>query len=211
MSPLKHQPEVSETEADGKSVEQNAEQSKEDAAVSPCAVKSRGLANGALFGELEHYDLDMDEILDVPYIKSSQQTATLPRVASEKRSAAAGVRGSTLAHSESLSGGTQFCVLSPVNWPDMRKSKSVDLRAQSAGFELSHGSETDKLLSGLPFPDKADGGQTAFPLQGAKGTRGGLRAFGDGDEEAKKTQNILNIVREGQISLLVRAAAFSII
>ncbi|KAK9971180.1 hypothetical protein ABG768_027069 [Culter alburnus] len=209
VSPLKHQPEVSETEADGKSVEQSAEQSKEDAAVSPCAVKSRGLANGALFGELEHYDLDMDEILDVPYIKSSQQTATLPRVASEKRSAAAGVRGSTLAHSESLSGGTQFCVLSPVNWPDMRKSKSVDLRAQSAGFEHGHGSETDKLLSGLPFPDKAvsDGGQTAFPLQGAKGTRGGLRAFGDGDEEAKKTQNILNIVREGQISLLPHFAA----
>lgn len=200
MSPLKHQPEVSETEADGKSAE---EQSKEDAAVSPCAVKSRGLATGALFGELEHYDLDMDEILDVPYIKSSQQTATLPRVASEKRSAAAGVRGATLAHSESLSGGTQFCVLSPVSWPDMRKSKSVDLRAQ--GFDHSHGSETDKLL---PFPDKpaADGGQTAFPLQGAKGTRGGLRAFGDGDEEAKKTQNILNIVREGQISLLVRAS-----
>ncbi len=28
-----------------------------------------------LFGELEHYDLDMDEILDVPYIKSAAAAA----------------------------------------------------------------------------------------------------------------------------------------
>ncbi|KAL0187470.1 hypothetical protein M9458_019140, partial [Cirrhinus mrigala] len=140
VSPLKHQPEESEPEAEGKSGERSAEAGKEDA----CAVKSKGLPpNGALFGELEHYDLDMDEILDVPYIKSSQQTATLPR---DKRSA--GAKGATLTHSESLSGGTQFCVLSPVNWPDIRKSK-----AQSA-----HAAEPDALLSGL---DKADGGPSA--------------------------------------------------
>ncbi|KAK2899240.1 hypothetical protein Q8A67_010658 [Cirrhinus molitorella] len=196
VSPLKHQPEESEPEAEGKSGDQSAEAGKEDA----CAVKTKGLpVNGALFGELEHYDLDMDEILDVPYIKSSQQTATLPR---EKRSA--GAKGATLTHSESLSGGTQFCVLSPVNWPDIRKSKSVDqdyLRAQSA-----RGAEPDALSSGL---DKADGGPSAFPLQPAKGPRQDKpwRAFGEADEEAKKTQNILNIVREGQISLLPHFAA----
>ncbi|XP_050973658.1 synphilin-1 [Labeo rohita] len=196
VSPLKHQPEESEPETEGKSGEQSAEAGKEDA----CAVKSKGLPlNGALFGELEHYDLDMDEILDVPYIKSSQQTATLPH---DKRSA--GAKGATLTHSESLSGGTQFCVLSPVNWPDIRKSKSVDqdyLRAQSA-----HGSEPDTLLSGL---DKADGGPSTFPLQPAKGPRQDKpwRSFGEADEEAKKTQNILNIVREGQISLLPHFAA----
>ncbi|XP_073675049.1 synphilin-1 [Garra rufa] len=196
VSPLKHQPEESEPEAEGKSGEQSAEAGKEDA----CAVKTKALPmNGALFGELEHYDLDMDEILDVPYIKSSQQTATLPR---EKRSA--GAKGGTLTHSESMSGGTQFCVLSPVNWPDIRKSKSVDqdyLRAQSA-----HGSEPEGLLPGL---DKADGGQSTFPLQPAKGPRQDKpwRAFGEADEEAKKTQNILNIVREGQISLLPHFAA----
>lgn len=190
VSPLKHQPE--ETEA-----EPSLDRSKED---SPCAGKSKALGNGALFGELEHYDLDMDEILDVPYInKPSPQTSTLPRVASEKRS----VRGAALSHSESLSAGNQFCVLAPVSWPDIRKTKSMDLRAQNAGFELSHGSDTDQPRL---FPDKpgADGGETAFPIQGARGTRG---AFGDGDEEAKKTQNILNIVREGQISLLPHIAA----
>ncbi|XP_067270712.1 synphilin-1 isoform X2 [Pseudorasbora parva] len=203
VSPLKHQPEESETDSDGKSVGKSdgksAERRKEDASVSPNAVKSKGSANGALFGELEHYDLDMDEILDVPYIKSSQQcganqqTATLPRMASERRSVSSG-RG--LAQSESLSGGTQFCVLSPVSWPDIRKSKSMDLRAQSAAFEHTHAPEMEKL-----FPDKS-AAEPGLPLLGAKGTRGGLRAFGDGDEEAKKTQNILNIVREGQISLL---------
>ncbi|XP_016107319.1 synphilin-1 [Sinocyclocheilus grahami] len=170
VSPLKHQPQESEPEAEGKS-------SKED--------KSRGLPmNGALFGELEHYDLDMDEILDVPYIKSSQQTASL-----KKRSA--GGKGATLVLSESL--------LSPVSWPHMRKSKSVDqdyLRAQSA-----HGSEPDL--------DKPDGGSAAFPLQPAKGPKQDKpwRTFGEADEEAKKTQNILNIVREGQISLLPHLAA----
>uniref|UniRef100_A0A671KTX9 Synphilin-1 alpha-Synuclein-binding domain-containing protein n=1 Tax=Sinocyclocheilus anshuiensis TaxID=1608454 RepID=A0A671KTX9_9TELE len=170
VSPLKHQPQESEPEAEGKS-------SKED--------KSRGLPmNGALFGELEHYDLDMDEILDVPYIKSSQQTASL-----KKRSA--GSKGATLVLSESL--------LSPVSWPHMRKSKSVDqdyLRAQSA-----HGSEPDL--------DKPDGGSAAFPLQPAKAPKQDKpwRTFGEADEEAKKTQNILNIVREGQISLLPHLAA----
>ncbi|KAG7219776.1 hypothetical protein INR49_011510, partial [Caranx melampygus] len=63
--------------------------------------KAKGLGGGgvvggnnpqALFGELEHYDLDMDEILDVPYIKSSQQMSTLPRVPHDKRS----VTGSNL-------------------------------------------------------------------------------------------------------------------
>uniref|UniRef100_A0A9J8B040 Synuclein, alpha interacting protein n=1 Tax=Cyprinus carpio carpio TaxID=630221 RepID=A0A9J8B040_CYPCA len=144
VSPLKHQPQESDPESEGKSAE---------------ASKSRGLP---LFGELEHYDLDMDEILDVPYIKS------------EKRSAA----------TKALK-------------PDLRKPKPVDqdrLRAQSA-----HGSEPDALLS-----DKADGGPSAFPLPPAKGPKQDKpwRTLGEADEETKKTQNILNIVREGQISLL---------
>uniref|UniRef100_A0A8C1RHG8 Synuclein alpha interacting protein n=1 Tax=Cyprinus carpio TaxID=7962 RepID=A0A8C1RHG8_CYPCA len=149
VSPLKHQPQESDPESEGKSAE---------------ASKSRGLP---LFGELEHYDLDMDEILDVPYIKS------------EKRSAA----------TKALK-------------PDLRKPKPVDqdrLRAQSA-----HGSEPDALLS-----DKADGGPSAFPLPPAKGPKQDKpwRTLGEADEETKKTQNILNIVREGQISLLPHLAA----
>lgn len=153
MSPLKHQPQESDPETEGKSAE---------------AGKSRGLP---LFGELEHYDLDMDEILDVPYIKS------------EKRSAA------TAAAKESL--------LSPVSWPDLRKPKPADqdsLRAQSA-----HASEPD-----TPLSDKAD----AFPLPPRQDKP--WRTFGEADEENKKTQNILNIVREGQISLLVRASNTSL-
>ncbi|XP_016118963.1 synphilin-1-like [Sinocyclocheilus grahami] len=145
VSPLKHQPQESDPETEGQS-------------------KSRGLP---LFGELEHYDLDMDEILDVPYIKS------------EKRSAAA----------RALK-------------PDLRQPKPADqdrLRAQSA-----HGSELDALLS-----DKADGGPSASPLQPATGPRQDKpwRTLGEADEETKKTQNILNIVREGQISLLPHLAA----
>ncbi|XP_016361815.1 synphilin-1-like [Sinocyclocheilus anshuiensis] len=145
VSPLKHQPQESDPETEGQS-------------------KSRGLP---LFGELEHYDLDMDEILDVPYIKS------------EKRSAAA----------KALK-------------PDLRQPKPADqdrLRAQSA-----HGSELDALLS-----DKADGGPSASPLQPATGPRQDKpwRTLGEADEETKKTQNILNIVREGQISLLPHLAA----
>ncbi|MCJ8735025.1 hypothetical protein PDJAM_G00242220 [Pangasius djambal] len=240
VSPLKHQPEVLDTEADSKSPGQNVEGNDSpkalQASVSPCdvqALKCKSIGNGALFGELEHYDLDMDEILDVPYIKSSQQMATLPRAASEKRTSGSsatdrcvGLKASSLAHAENLSSGTQFCVLPPVNWSDMRKSKSMDpdyLRAQTVGYDHSPGSlhrsisEADKLLSGRPFPDTpthkvgsdTSVSQPLFHVQG--GSVGRLdnskpwsspKAFGECDEETKKSHNIINIVREGQISLL---------
>ncbi|TRY64808.1 hypothetical protein DNTS_004410 [Danionella cerebrum] len=187
VSPLKHQPEVSDSETQGKHEEPDATASKDDSAVVPTTIrnqKSKAMGNGGMFGELEHYDLDMDEILDVPYIKSSQQqvpqTSTLPRM-----------KPSTLVHSESLNSAAQFCLLSPANWPDMRKSKSVDLRAQNAALEM------DGDMIG-PFTDSklgADGKQMMF---GTRGMR--VREI---DEESKKIQNILNIVREGQISLLV--------
>ncbi|KAA0714506.1 Synphilin-1 [Triplophysa tibetana] len=203
VSPLKHQPEVSDAEADGKNEERRA-----DVSVSLCdaqGLKSRAGGTGALFGDLEHYDLDMDEILDVPYIKSSQQVATLPRAASEKKtSGSAGFKGASFTHAESLS-GTQF-------WPDIRKSKSTDL-----GFERSVGSDSDRLFSGLPFPDTpthkagSPGDCPTNPPHGAKGTRQdkswpGSRAFGELDEETKRSQNIMNVVREGQISLLPHVA-----
>ncbi|XP_062854383.1 synphilin-1 [Trichomycterus rosablanca] len=239
VSPLKHQPEVSDAETE-KSSDQNVETNKEDsspkdlqASVTPCDVqvlKCKSIANGALFGELEHYDLDMDEILDVPYIKSNPQMATLPRLASEKRSSATdrspGLKASSLAHPESLGSGTQFCVLPPVNWPDMRKSKSMDpdyFRAQMGGYDHSPKSlhrsisEADKHLSNRPFPDTpthkagTDTGvsQPLLPIQSGSLSRvdsskhwSSPKAFGDCDEENKKSPNIINIVREGQISLL---------
>lgn len=90
---------------------------------------------------------------------------------------------------------------------------------------------SDKLLSARVYPDSqiqrsnidAPGGSgLMFPLPGCNISRpdalkpwaGGAgssapRAFGGAggevDEETKKNQNIINIVREGQISLLVSA------
>lgn len=79
----------------------------------------------------------------------------------------------------------------------------------------------EKLLSARVFPDsqsqRLGGDPPAFPPPGGKqdaskawapgGGGVSLRGFGGAggevDEETKKNQNIINIVREGQISLLV--------
>uniref|UniRef100_A0A672FA53 Synuclein, alpha interacting protein n=1 Tax=Salarias fasciatus TaxID=181472 RepID=A0A672FA53_SALFA len=235
VSPLKHQPETTDSDPDGKVQGQGPLQG--------------GGANNpqALFGELEHYDLDMDEILDVPYIKSSQQMSTLPRVPHDKRSASGSNLGggtlernrggtlktSSLAHNEPLSLGsgssqTQYCVLSPVKWSDLRKSKSMDPDLHHLHRSPGGG---DKLLSARVFPESQSqrggveppgGAGLMFPLPGRQdaskpwapgqgGGGGGPRGFGGAggevDEETKKNQNIINIVREGQISLLPHLAA----
>ncbi|CAB1419863.1 unnamed protein product [Pleuronectes platessa] len=303
VSPLKHQPETTDSDSDGKAPGQDlglgepGEASKDEpSSDKPTHAssssdgpggKGKGLAGAgvvggnnpqALFGELEHYDLDMDEILDVPYIKSSQQMSTLPRVPHDKRSVTGsnlgggtlerprggGLKSSTLSHNEPLSLGssssqTQYCVLSPVKWSDLRKSKSMDPdlhhlhRSQTGGgyqpellssgllscsSSISSFSDTDKLLSARVYPDSQTqrpgveppgGPALMFPLPGCSGGRqdgskprapgagggaggaGGLRGFGGGgaelDEETKKNQNIMNIVRDGQISLLPHLAA----
>lgn len=144
VSPLKHQPETTESDSDGKvqGLGELGEGSKDDpssdkptqASTSadgmegkPKALSSNvGIIGGnnaqVLFGELEHYDLDMDEILDVPYIKSSQQMSTLPRVPHDKRSVTGsnlgggtlernrggggGLKNSALTHNEPLSLGS---------------------------------------------------------------------------------------------------------
>lgn len=146
VSPLKHQPETTDSESDSKVQSQGlglgepGEGSKDDpssdkpthASTSSDGLggKSKGLGSSvggvggnnpqALFGELEHYDLDMDEILDVPYIKSSQQMSTLPRVPHDKRSVTGsnlgggtlernrggGLKSSALPHNEPLSLGS---------------------------------------------------------------------------------------------------------
>ncbi|XP_056144690.1 synphilin-1 [Lampris incognitus] len=293
VSPLKHQPETTDTDSDakaqgpGQEPGEQGEGSKEEQGLDKVAqastssdgqggkVKGGGPNPQALFGELEHYDLDMDEILDVPYIKSSQQMSTLPRVPHDKRSITgsnmgggtldrsrgAGLKNSALASNEPLSLGsagsqTQYCVLSPVKWSDLRKSKSMDpdlhhLHRPPAGggggyqpdhlpsglscsSSLSSFSDADKLLSARVFPDSQSqrpgvdlpGGQgMMFPLSGSTMGRqdgskpwapagGSSRGFGGAgggamevDEETKKNQNIINIIREGQISLLPHLAA----
>ncbi|XP_037834975.1 synphilin-1 [Kryptolebias marmoratus] len=285
VSPLKHQPETTDSDSDGKvqnqglvlgeqsEVDKNEPSSDKPTNASSSSDGPGGKAKGSgggggnnpqvLFGELEHYDLDMDEILDVPYIKSSQQMSTLPRVPHDKRSVmggnvgggtlernrSGGAKNSALVHNESLSlGGSSsqspYCVLSPVKWSDLRKSKSVDPDLHhlhrspgGGGFQpelissgllscsssLSSFSDADKLLSARVFPDSQNprpGGEPPgrmFPLPGcgskpcwapgAGGSRGFGGAGGEVDEETKKNQNIINIVREGQISLLPHLAA----
>ncbi|KAF3695382.1 Synphilin-1 [Channa argus] len=304
VSPLKHQPETTDCDSDSKVQSQGlglgepGDGSKEDlSSDKPASTsssdglgeKAKGLGSSVglvggnnpqvLLGELEHYDLDMDEILDVPYIKSSQQMSTLPRVPHDKRSVTGsnlgggtlernrggGLKSSGLSHNEPLSLGstssqTQYCVLSPVKWSDLRKSKSMDpdlhhLHRSPAGggyqtemlssghlscsSSLSSFTDADKLLSARVYPDSQSqrlgveppGGQgLMFPLPGCSvgrqdgskpwtsgpggGSSGGQRGFGGGggagaevDEETKKNQNIINIVREGQISLLPHLAA----
>lgn len=46
---------------------------------------------------------------------------------------------------------------------------------------------------------------------GSRGFGGSGGAGGEVDEESKKNQNIINIVREGQISLLVRISSYFVI
>ncbi|XP_013885194.1 synphilin-1 [Austrofundulus limnaeus] len=290
VSPLKHHPETTDSDSDGKGQNQGlvlGEQNevgkdepgsdKQTSASSSSdgsggKVRGGGVVGGnnpqVLFGELEHYDLDMDEILDVPYIKSSQQMSTLPRVPHDKRVLTgssvgggtlernrSGVLKNSVVHNEPLSLNSSssqppYCVLSPVKWSDLRKSKSVDPDLHhlhrspgGGGFQselvssgllscsssLSSFSDADKLLSARVFPESQNqrpGGDPPgmmFPLPGCSPSRpdgskpcwapgaGGPRGFGGAggevDEETKKNQNIINIVREGQISLLPHLAA----
>lgn len=154
MSPLKHQPETTDSDCDGKLQSQGlglgepGEDGKEDNKPNHASssstdgpggkAKSLGVVGGnnhqALFGELEHYDLDMDEILDVPYIKSSQQMSTLPRVPHDKRSVSGsnlsggtlernrggGLKSSALPHNEPLSLGSSSSSQTPVRHTQQR-------------------------------------------------------------------------------------------
>lgn len=159
VSPLKHQPDTPDTDSDGKAQGpgqgEQGEGSKEDPGSDKPAQASsssdgqggksnKGLGGGGgssnpggLFGELEHYDLDMDEILDVPYIKSSQQMSTLPRVPHDKRTVSGsnlgggtlernrggGLKSSALPHQEPLSLGSSQ---TPVGLPEWHFKKQQD-------------------------------------------------------------------------------------
>ncbi|XP_019721510.1 synphilin-1 isoform X5 [Hippocampus comes] len=298
VSPLKHHPETREEPPGWDAKVQDRERGAGEAR--PAAKDHRlpsnvaggkmvdaagpGLAganqggNPGVLGELEHYDLDMDEILDVPFIKSSgQQMSTLPR-ALDKRLAGAGNAGAATLerqqrqHKKDDDSGknapAQMCVPSPLKWSDLRKSKSLDPDPQhlprsqsSGGFQhplhhphLHHHQEAaalsssssllsgssslssfpdgDKLLSARVYPEAqshnqdqrppgleppAGGAGVLFPLLAKQDTAklwgpaggGGAGRVGavEVDEEVKKKHNIINIVREGQISLLPHLAA----
>ncbi|CAK6444461.1 unnamed protein product [Pipistrellus nathusii] len=270
VSPLKHQPETLDNNESDDQKNQKAEYQKGgDPDADPQAEElspggggereggpqSKCAEPGALLGELEHYDLDMDEILDVPYIKSSQQLAPFPKVTAEKRmlglcttinglsgkvSAAAGN-----AETSPPSNTTPFCVLSPVKSPLVRKASSGLLRDQpklspedtessppplaTGGSAYEPESQSKDFLSKTfgdaharsssvekPLPDCQ---LRAFHLQASPAAEPKLEeqvgslswTSSQGPEERseclQKVKSILNIVKEGQISLLPHLAA----
>ncbi|KAK2495739.1 hypothetical protein MC885_005580 [Smutsia gigantea] len=258
VSPLKHQPETLENNESDDQKNQKAEYQKggdPDPGPQPGELRAgdgegspqrKSSEPGTLLGDLEHYDLDMDEILDVPYIKSSQQLPSL-KVTSEKRilglctsiNGLCGKACSTGSAETSPPSRTPFCVLSPVKSPRLRKALSgardqPKLSTEEAegsppgkgGSACEPGNQTKDFLS-KTFSDphgrkveKAvpDCQLRAFRLQSSatepklEEQIGGMSwTSPQGPEERseylKKVKSILNIVKEGQISLLPHLAA----
>lgn len=264
VSPLKHQPETLDNNESDDQKNQKAECQKggdTDADPHPEELSPGGEREGgpqsktaeptALLGELEHYDLDMDEILDVPYIKSSQQHTPFPKVTAEKRilglcTTINGLSGRVCATGNaenSPSSTTPFCVLSPMKSPPLRKASSAprdqpklspedaegspplgkcgsayESESQSKDFlsktfSDAHGRNVEK-----PLPDcqlRAFHLQTSAAEPKLEEQVGGLSwTSSQGPEERseylQKVKSILNIVKEGQISLLVSMISSSI-
>lgn len=260
VSPLKHQPETLENNESDEQKDRKVEDQKGDDSDQGSQTEELGPGDGGgglprkgsepscALGELEHYDLDMDEILDVPYIKSSQQLASFSKVTSEKRilglcttinglSGKACSAGST---ENSPSNLTPFCVLSPVKSPHLRKAPAVlrdphklpaeepessppPVKCGSAyepesqnrdflnrAFSDPHNRKIEKTVpdcllravhvhSSAPEPDLEEqvNGTNWTSSQGPE----------ERSEHLKKVKSILNIVKEGQISLLPHLAA----
>ncbi|XP_004697023.2 synphilin-1 [Echinops telfairi] len=260
VSPLKHQPETLESIENDDQKKQKADYQKggeSEPAPLPEAPRpgdgevgapGKGTEPSTLLGELEHYDLDMDEILDVPYIKSSQQLASFTKVPSEKRvlglcTTLNGLSGKAYPSGNAenpLCNQTPFCVLSPVKSPHLRKASSLlpdkhrlSTEELQSSPPLVQGSSTyepesqSKDFLHSPFSEphnrnvekaKPDCQHRAFHLQASAAESkpeeqiGGLSwTCPQGPEErseyAKKAKSILNIVKEGQISLLPHLAA----
>ncbi|KAM8941336.1 synphilin-1 [Lycaon pictus] len=260
VSPLKHQPETLENNESDDQKNQKVEYQKggdPDPGPQPEELSPGDGENGpqskssepsTLLGELEHYDLDMDEILDVPYIKSSQQLASFTKVTSDKRilglcttiNGLSGKACSPGSAESSPSNMTPFCVLSPVKSPHLRKASSVIRDQPKLSTEESESSpplvkcgsayepeNQSKDFLNKTFSDphgrkreKAtpDCQLRAFHLQSSatepkleEQIGGGNWTSSQGPEERseylKKVKSILNIVKEGQISLLPHLAA----
>uniref|UniRef100_A0A3B3YID6 Synphilin-1 alpha-Synuclein-binding domain-containing protein n=1 Tax=Poecilia mexicana TaxID=48701 RepID=A0A3B3YID6_9TELE len=184
VSPLKHQPETTESDSDGKNQNQGPvlEQSevskdessseKQTGASTPCDGKAKVGGNAqALFGELEHYDLDMDEILDVPYIKSSQQMSTLPRVPHDRRSAAGGgAGGGTLERNRGGGGGMKSSTLThnePLSLGSSSSQTPPHLAADN--LELIRDEDGNNLLHAAASQGHADCLQHLTSLMGEDG------------------------------------------
>lgn len=260
VSPLKHQPDCSENnESDDQKNQKGEYQKRSDSHSAPqnddqCPgdgenLKSKSIEAGVLLGELEHYDLDMDEILDVPYIKSNQQLTAFTKVAPEKKilgvySTLNGLSGKTSSagNTENLPASTtQFCVLSPVKNSHLRKMQPIVLdqhKHLNEELELSQPlvkcssvhepeSQSKGFLSRTFADPQAHKTEKTMPncqlrtfhLQTAE-TENKLNELNSNinwnsvggpeerSEDVKKIKSILNIVKEGQISLLVSVLFF---
>uniref|UniRef100_A0A8C6I5C3 Synuclein, alpha interacting protein (synphilin) n=1 Tax=Mus spicilegus TaxID=10103 RepID=A0A8C6I5C3_MUSSI len=255
VSPLKHQPETLENNENEDQKNNTVEYQKagetdqgpQPEELSPedgvGGLPGKGSEPSQALGELEHYDLDMDEILDVPYIKSSQQLAPLTKVTSEKRilglcTTINGLSAKTcpIASTEnSTPNMTPFCVLSPVKSPHLRKAPTA-LRDQhklstedsesspalgkcGPAYESENHSKdflnkvfsdphsrkieksgSDCKLRSFHLQSSAAGAKTEEPINGMNWTN--TQGMEERTEYLKKVRSILNIVNEGQISLL---------
>ncbi|XP_002925705.1 synphilin-1 isoform X1 [Ailuropoda melanoleuca] len=260
VSPLKHQPETLENNESDDQKNQKVEYQKgsdSDPGPQPEELspgdgdggpQSKSTEPSTLLGELEHYDLDMDEILDVPYIKSSQQLASFTKVTPEKRilglcttiNGLSGKACSPGSAENSPAAMTPFCVLSPVKSPHLRKASSVVREQQKLSAEESESSPPLVKCGSAYEPENQTKdflNKTFNEPPGRKREKAmpdcQLRAFHpqssatdpkleeqvggvtwtspQGPEERseylKKVKSILNIVKEGQISLLPHLAA----
>ncbi|KAM4861677.1 synphilin-1 isoform 2-T5 [Thomomys bottae] len=257
VSPLKHQPETLENNENddqknpkvdyqkGGEVDQPNQLSLEDGGR---GLPGKSTEPSSALGELEHYDLDMDEILDVPYIKSTQQLAPFTKVTSDKRilglcttiNGLSGKACSTGNSENSPANMTPFCVLSPVKSPHLRKASAVLLEKHKASTEESD-SSPPLLKCGSAYEPESQSqdflNKSFSDPQGRKMEKTmpdcHLRSFhlsssttepkledqvngmawpsSQGSDEKmeylKKAKSILNIVKEGQISLLPHLAA----
>ncbi|KAG8598076.1 hypothetical protein GDO81_002486 [Engystomops pustulosus] len=239
VSPLKHQPESPKlNESDDQKEEKeenekNGDPEKDGGPADEDGFKCKSIESNVLLGELEHYDLDMDEILDVPYIKSNQPMTLFTKVASEKRNStiyplSKGKNG-PMGNLENLTpNATQFCVLSPVK--NSTQSTILDQsRHSSGGLELSQSNIQCSSVHEAEYHNKSFLNRAlsdshaqkldkpmpscqlrAFHLPGTDSQLDGINGnvnwnYSEG-EDMKKIKSILNIVKEGQISLLPHIA-----
>ncbi|XP_063088519.1 synphilin-1 isoform X2 [Cavia porcellus] len=260
VSPLKHQPETLENnESDDQKNHKGEYQKGGESDQGPQAeelspedgggsVPGKSSEPSSALGELEHYDLDMDEILDVPYIKSSQQLASFTKAPSEKRilglcttlNGLPGKACSPGSSENSPSTMTPFCILSPVKSPPSRKAPAVFRDPHKLLTEAAENSppsgkcvpayapeNQNKGFLNKAFSDPHDRKMEktapdchlrAFHSQSSASepnleeqVSGTAWTSSQGPEERnehlKKVKSILNIVKEGQISLLPHLAA----
>ncbi|XP_073532989.1 synphilin-1 isoform X3 [Phyllobates terribilis] len=239
VSPLKHQPESPKlNESDDQKEEKeenekNGESGKDGVPGDDDEFKCKSIESNILLGELEHYDLDMDEILDVPYIKSNQPLTLFTKVASEKRNSSiyplSKAKNGSMGTLENLTpNATQFCVLSPVK--NLTQATILDQsRHSSGGLELSQSTIQCSSVHEAEYHNKSFLNRAlsdshaqklektmpncqlrAFHLPGTDsqldGINGNVNWNHSEGEDMKKIKSILNIVKEGQISLLPHIA-----